>query len=113
MGEVVRMEDWRKRKPKQDPLGRGKAFIYNPKKEDPDEDKTAIVEQIAIYLTESVEADRSIRSLPTVIQREQAAIKALELRMKASKYAKEHGFRIERLDPEDGNGYFNIIQVTK
>lgn len=108
MGDVVRMEDWRKRKPKQDQLGRGKTYIYNP-----DKDKTAIVEQIAIYLTESIEADRSIRSLPTVIEREQAAIKALDLRMKASNYAKEHGFEIERLDPEGGNGYFNIIQVTK
>lgn len=105
MGEVVRMEDWRNRKSKQDPLGRGKKYIYKPVL-----GQEVIVGHIANLLTQSQEATRSINGLRTVQEREQAAIKGMELIMEADSYAKANGFMIERVKNDRGDTIrFNII----
>lgn len=111
MGEVVKMEDWRKRKGGVKPSVRNKPFVYNRAKVDvADVDKPAIIEYIGVLLAEAVTIEQSVRHLRSVSEREQAVIKAFDLVMEAHKYAEAHGFKVERVSNEQGTtNTFNII----
>lgn len=115
MGEVVQMADWRKRKPKQDPLGRGKTIdTWDAIPVRSEEDQTGVVEHIAYLLTQSMEVNQSIGRLGTVREREQAAIRAMELTMEADAYAKKNGFGFERRTDDNGRTTgFDIFEYTK
>lgn len=111
MGEVVKMEDWRKQKGGVKPSVRNKPFVYNRTKVDvAEKDKPAIVMRIGGLLAEAVEIEQSVKYLRSVSERERAVIKAFDLVMEAHKYAEAHGFKVERVSNEQGTtNTFNII----
>ena len=97
MGKVIQMAEWKNRKAKPDPIGRGRTYPYNPEK-----DKETVIKEISRMLIESAEANTSIRYLTTVHEREQAAIKSMELIMQASSYANKYGLKVERVPRNPG-----------
>lgn len=111
MGDVVRMTDWKNRKAKPGPLGRGKTYKYDLDKKHLSQ--TEVIEQIGILLAKSIEYEQSVPYLPSVHDREQAVIRGMELREEANRYAQLNGLKIERSKDDNGISYFNIFEVTK
>lgn len=107
MGKVIQMADWKNRKAKPDPVGRGKTYTYNPS-QDPragmglrtttDEQEEAL-KSIKDLLKQSIESDQGIYQRPTVQGREAAAVASLGFHMRAINIAKEHGITIRRKGP--------------
>lgn len=107
MGKVIQMTDWKNRKAKQDPVGRGKTYTYSPS-QDPragmeirtttDEQEEAL-KSIKDLLKQSIESDQGIYQRPTVQGREAAAVASLGFHMRAINIAKEHGITIRRKGP--------------
>jgi len=119
MGKVIQMADWKSRKAKQDPLGRGKTYVYKPNQDlqagyhdrvyeyekeralvrtTTDEQEEAL-SRIKALLKKSIESDEAIYQRPTVQGRESAAIASLSFHMQAVNVAKEHGITIRRRGP--------------
>lgn len=104
MGKVIQMADWKNRKAKPDPLGRGKTYSYNPS-QDPragqyirtttDEQEEAF-KSVKTLLAKSIQADRGIYNRSTVQGRETAAIDSLGFHMEALEVAKKHGLTVRR-----------------
>lgn len=108
MGDVVQMDDWRNRKVKQYPITPGKTYTMGTKP--PKFNRDEVIRKITQLLTEALECGKNISSLPTVQQRERAAIKGMELTMQADAFAKQYGFRIERVRNDIGGlTTYNII----
>lgn len=119
MGKVIQMADWKSRKAKQDPLGRGKTYVYKPNQDlqagyhdrvyeyekeralvrtTTDEQEEAL-SRIKALLKKSIESDQGIYQRPTVQGREAAAVASLGFHMRAINIAKEHGITIRRKGP--------------
>lgn len=130
MGKVIHMTDWKKRKAKPDPVGRGKTYTYNPN-QDPsashhdtvyeyekerrisvrtttDEQEEAF-KSVKALLVKSIQADRGIYNRSTVQGRETAAIDSLGFHMEALEVAKKHGLTIRRR--ETGVGVPKVFEV--
>lgn len=120
MGKVIHMADWKKRKVKPDPVGRGKTYTYNPN-QDPSashhdtvyeyekerrmsvrtttDEQEEVLSRIKALLKKSIESDQAIYQRPTVQGRESAAVASLSFHMRAVDLAKNHGITIRRRGP--------------
>lgn len=87
MGEVVQMDAFRRRR-----VDSASALKWEMNL-DPLIDVRL---QISNLWRQAVELDSSVRSLPTVQQREQAVIRAMEFRQEAYKLADKHGLEIKK-----------------
>lgn len=87
MGEVVQMDAFRKRR-----VDSASALKWEMSL-DPLLDVRL---QIGNLWRQAVELDRSVHSLPSVQQREQAVIRAMEFRQEAYKLADKHGLEIQK-----------------
>jgi len=110
MGKVIQMADWKNRKAKPDPLGRGKTFTYSPSIDPDTPRQTEVFTHLRRILERSIEANKSISRLPTVQEREMAAVASLGFTMEAMGYAKEHGLEIRRRPTAVGESYiFEVV----
>jgi hypothetical protein len=85
MGQVIQMEAFRKRRDA-DPSTLKLHF----------DSLFEVRLRISNLWQQAAELDMSVRSLPHVYQREQAVIRAMQLREEAYKLAKDNGLVIER-----------------
>lgn len=119
MGKVIQMADWKSRKAKQDPLGRGKTYVYKPNQDlqagyhdrvyeyekeralvrTTTDEQEEVLSRIKALLKKSIESDQGIYQRPTVQGREAAAVASLGFHMRAINIAKEHGITIRRKGP--------------
>lgn len=91
MGKVIKMSDWRNRLPKRLT------------------DREVVINEIKRLLMLSAEATRSVRTLGSVHEREDAVVKGLQYHMKAHSYAERHGLKIGRTEDANGNTWYRII----
>ena len=105
MGKVIQMDGWRSRKVRHRLLAdreeRAKIMATNPEYVE----QTAIFTRIKDLLKKSIERNSDIYRLPTVQEREGAAVSSLGFYMEAINYAKEHGVTIRRRDIDAGEPY--------